>query len=57
MSWAWLYAIRDGAADWLPAFFIVMLTLMIVLMWRMMKLMPQIKPAQIEPGEGGARAR
>ena len=50
MSWAWLYAIRDGAAAWLPAFFIVMLSLMIVLMWRMMKLMPQIKPAQIEPG-------
>ena len=54
MSWAWLYAIRDGAAAWLPAFFIVMLTLMIVLMWRMMKLMPQIKPAQIQPGSSSA---
>ena len=31
-----------------------MLTLMIVLMWRMMKLMPQIKPAQIEPGSSSS---
>src|SRR5688500_10270511 len=49
MSWDWIYVFRDGVAVWLPVFFVVMLALMVVLMWRMLKLMPQVKPAQIEP--------
>jgi cell division protease FtsH len=40
---------RDGVANWLPVIFAVMLTLMVVLMWRMLALMPKVKPAQIDP--------
>ncbi len=42
-------AFRDGVANWLPVIFAVMLTLMVVLMWRMLALMPKVKPAKTEP--------
>jgi cell division protease FtsH len=45
----WMNAFRDGVANWLPVIFAVMLTLMVVLMWRMLALMPKVKPAQIDP--------
>ncbi len=41
----WLYEFRDGFALWLPLLFGVMLILMVWIMWRMLKLMPQVKPA------------
>ena len=42
-------AFRDWVSLWLPVFFLAMLVLMVALMWRMLKLMPQVKPATIQP--------
>src|ERR671938_762965 len=44
----WLYEFRDGFALWLPLLFGVMLILMVWIMWRMLKLMPQVKPAEVD---------
>ena len=46
----WMVAFRDWVTLWLPVFFLLMLVLMVLLMWRMLKLMPQVKPASIETG-------
>jgi cell division protease FtsH len=43
-----LIEFRDGFALWLPLLFGVMLIVMVWLMWRMLKLMPQVKPAQVD---------
>ncbi len=40
-------AFRDWVTLWLPVFFLLMLILMVMLMWRMLKLMPQVKPATV----------
>src|ERR671932_2334960 len=45
---SWLNAFRDGFAQWLPLLFGVMLILMVWIMWRMLKLMPQVKPAEVD---------
>src|ERR671936_1634497 len=45
---SWLNAFRDGFAQWLPVLFGVMLILMVWIMWRMLKLMPQVKPAEVD---------
>src|ERR671914_2721602 len=45
---------RDWVTLWLPVFFVVLLILMVVLMWRMLKLMPQVKPAQIQANSKSA---
>ena len=44
----WLYEFRDGFALWLPVLFGLMLILMVWIMWRMLKLMPQVKPAEVD---------
>ena len=44
----WLFAFRDGFAAWLPLLFGVMLVLMVWIMFRMLKLMPQVKPAEVD---------
>jgi cell division protease FtsH len=44
----WLLAFRDGFAAWLPLLFGVMLVLMVWIMFRMLKLMPQVKPAEVD---------
>jgi cell division protease FtsH len=44
----WLEAFRDWVTLWLPVFFLLMLILMVMLMWRMLKLMPQVKPATVD---------
>src|SRR3954471_6986932 len=43
----WLHAFRDGFAAWLPVLFGVMLILMVWIMWRMLKMMPSVKPAEV----------
>ena len=43
-----LIEFRDGFALWLPLLFGVMLFVMVWLMWRMLKLMPQVKPAEVD---------
>src|ERR687885_485911 len=45
---SWLTAFRDGFAAWLPVLFGVMLVLMVWIMWRMLRLMPQVKPAEVD---------
>jgi cell division protease FtsH len=44
----WLYEFRDGFALWLPVLFGVMLILMVWIMWRMLKVMPQVKAAEVD---------
>jgi cell division protease FtsH len=44
----WLFAFRDGFAAWLPVLFGLMLVLMVWLMWRMLKVMPQVKAAEVD---------
>jgi cell division protease FtsH len=39
---------RDWVTLWLPVFFLAILVLMVALMWRMLKLMPQVKPATVD---------
>ena len=51
---AWAEAFRDWVTLWLPVFFLLMLILMVALMWRMLKLMPQVKPATIDAGAKSA---
>jgi cell division protease FtsH len=43
-----LEAFREWVTLWLPVFFVLMLVLMVMLMWRMLKLMPQVKPASVD---------
>ena len=44
----WLYDLRDAFELWLPVLLGVCLILMVWLMWRMLKLMPQVKPAEVD---------
>jgi cell division protease FtsH len=54
MAGDFLVDFRDWVTLWLPVFFVVLLIMMVVLMWRMLKLMPQVKPAQIQPNSKSA---
>src|SRR5919106_1546845 len=54
MAGDFLVEFRDWVTLWLPVFFVVLLILMVVLMWRMLKLMPQVKPAQIQANSKSA---
>src|SRR5919109_789724 len=54
MAGDFLVEFRDWVTLWLPVFFVVLLIMMVVLMWRMLKLMPQVKPAQIQPNSKSA---
>ena len=38
------------ALTWLP---LLMICLIVYLLWRMVQLMPRVKPAQIQPAAGG----
>jgi cell division protease FtsH len=39
---------RDGVSAWLPVIFAVMLALTTYILWRMLKLMPRVKPAEVD---------
>src|SRR5256885_8012572 len=43
----WLHTFREGFAAWLPVLFGVMLILMVWIMFRMLKMMPNVKPAEV----------
>src|ERR671923_107685 len=43
-----LIEFRDGFALWLPLLFGVMLIVMVWLMWRMLRLMPEVKAAEVD---------
>ena len=45
---SWLFDLRDAFELWLPVLLGVCLILMVWLMWRMLKLMPQVKPAEVD---------
>jgi cell division protease FtsH len=44
----WLVDFRDGVSAWLPVIFALMLTLTTYILWRMLKLMPRVKPADVD---------
>jgi cell division protease FtsH len=44
----WLYDFRDGVSNWLPVIFALMLTLTTYILWRMLKLMPRVKAAEVD---------
>ena len=41
------FAVSVAVSDWLPVLFGVMLILMVWIMWRMLKMMPSVKPAEV----------
>jgi cell division protease FtsH len=49
MGWlTWLFYLRNEFEIWLPMLLGICLILMVWLMWRMLKLMPQVKPAEVD---------
>src|SRR5437763_9141762 len=44
----WIYDFREGVSAWLPVIFALMLTLTTYILWRMLKLMPRVKPADVD---------
>jgi cell division protease FtsH len=50
----WVYDFRNGVSDWLPVIFAAMLTMTTYILWRMMKLMPRVKPAEVDTRAKGA---
>jgi cell division protease FtsH len=50
----WVYLVRDTMIAWLPLLFAAMLFLMVWIMLRMLRLMPRVKPAEIEPGSSSS---
>src|ERR671934_2578747 len=51
----YLKELRDFAIDWWPLFLIVFYALMLYLFWRVLALMPRVKPAKVETGSASAR--
>ena len=47
--------LRNFAIDWWPLFLIIFYALMLYLFWRVLALMPRVKPAKIETGSSSAR--
>src|SRR5438876_1015831 len=47
--------LRNFAIDWWPLFLIVFYALMLYLFWRVLALMPRVKPAKVETGSASAR--
>ena len=45
-----LVGLRNFAIDWWPLFLIVFYALMLYLFWRVLALMPRVKPAKVEQG-------
>jgi len=44
--------VQNWALDWEPVFGILFFVAIIVVMWRMLKVMPRVKPQQIKPSSG-----
>jgi cell division protease FtsH len=42
----WLIAFRDGASDWLPILFALLLILMVYVLWRTLEVMPRVTAAK-----------
>src|SRR3954451_22453269 len=42
----WLIEFRDGAADWLPLLFAILLVLMVYVLWRTLQVMPRVTAAK-----------
>src|SRR5437667_12613786 len=48
-------ALRNFAIDWWPLFLIVFYAMMLYLFWRVLALMPRVKPAKVETGSATVR--
>jgi cell division protease FtsH len=46
MGMGWLIAFRNGASDWLPLLFAVLLVLMLYVLWRTLEVMPRVTAAK-----------
>jgi cell division protease FtsH len=51
----WLTALRDFCVNWWPLFLIIFYALMLYIFWRLMALMPRVKPARVEQGASSVR--
>jgi cell division protease FtsH len=51
----YLKELRDFAINWWPLFLIVFYALMLYLFWRVLALMPRVKPAKVEQGSTSIR--
>src|SRR6266550_4533550 len=50
MGMGWLIAFRDGASDWLPILFALLLILMVYVLWRTLEVMPRVTAAKMVTG-------
>jgi cell division protease FtsH len=46
--------VQTFSLDWLPVFFFGLMCVVVLLLWRTVKLMPRVKPVQIEPGSASS---
>jgi cell division protease FtsH len=46
MGMGWLIAFRNGASDWLPLLFAVLLIMMLYVLWRTLEVMPRVTAAK-----------
>ncbi len=46
---SWLDRISELATQWLPIFFFLLTCFIVYLLWRMLALMPRVKPTHLEP--------
>src|SRR5438045_6137496 len=47
-------AISDFALTWLPIFFFGLMCMVVWLLWKTVKLMPRVKPMEIDPGSASS---
>src|SRR5579862_752812 len=47
-------AVQNFGLDWLPIMFFVVMVVVMVLLWRTVKLMPRVKPTEITPGSSSS---
>src|SRR5438094_505613 len=50
----WMHAAGQAAIDWLPLAFFVVLVFIVFLMWKTLKVMPRVGPAQVDTSSGSA---
>jgi cell division protease FtsH len=47
-------AVQNFGLDWLPIMFFVLMLVVVVLLWRTVKLMPRVRPTEITPGSSSS---
>ena len=54
LAFSFGHAVSEFAITWLPVLFFLLMCFVVYLLWRMVKLMPRVKPMEITPGSASA---